>query len=952
MVFLALLATTLAGSAQLGGTRSGDIPSDSTAWIRINLLGYTPGGLKAAVYASFDPGSPSAFRPVPPSALGHVASSTLDPVPPSTFDGPLSRFDPVLTSAFKPVPPSALDPVASSTFDGPPSMLVRISSSSSDGTPPTFDSIPLTFELVDAKTEKVVYKGRSDKDYGPYGPFAHSRRLDFSSFHREGTFFLRCGRALSPVFRIAGDIYAGSADFILRYLRQQRSGYNPFLGDSCHTHDGYTMYGPMPDTTRIDVAGGWHDATDYLQYVTTSANATYHLLAAYRDFPEVFADACQANGRDGSNGLPDVLDEADWGLQWLEKMHPRDSWLFHQLADDRDHHGFRLPTQDSVDYGVGPGLGRPVYFATGKPQGLGKYRNHSDGVANIAGKFASAFALGARLHQGRDTAYARRLRDKAFSAYRMGLAQPGVCQTAPNREPYFYEEENWTDDMELAAAALYRLTRDSTYYGQSLRLSTQEKVTPWMGADTARHYQWYPFHNFGHYELAIQASVTDKTGPAIRTNKTIPAIRTNKAIPTSQTDKTLLAGYYRDGIERVWRKARQNAFFRGIPFIWCSNNLTVSFAIQCYLYRHLSGDRQYAALEQACFDWIFGCNPWGRSMVYGLPANGGSPLHPHSSLSYLYHYPLDGGMVDGPVSGSIYDHLRGLHLYQRDSFAAFQSATAVYHDDAGDYSTNEPTTDGSASLVYLLASRQREAEQTNKGNILVTSHGAIVRGDPRRKIIALVFTADSFGDGVASIARTLDSEKVHASFFFTGNFYRDPANRQVIRRLQLQGNYLGSHSDKHLLYNDWVRRDSLLVTHRAFDEDLAAAYSELKKINIDKKTAAWFLPPYEWYNDSIAAWTAQAGLQLVNFTPGTRSNADYTYPEMGARYLSSDTILRSILQHETATPAGLNGFILLLHAGVDPRRKDKFYLRLPGLIKELKARGYQFVKIGALVNPE
>jgi len=847
-VFLALLATTMAGSAQL----------DTTAWIRINLLGYSPGGIKAAVYATFDP----------------IASSTSDPIPTSSF------------------------------------------------------------ELVDARTSKVVYRAASGKDFGAYGPFTHSRRLEFSAFRREGTYFLRCGKALSPVFRIAADIYAGSADFILRYLRQQRSGYNPFLQDSCHSHDGYTMYGPMPDTTRIDVAGGWHDATDYLQYVTTSANATYHLLAAYRDFPEVFADACQANGREGRNGLPDVLDEADWGLQWLEKMHPHDNWLFHQLADDRDHHGFRLPTKDSVDYGVGPGLGRPVYFATGRPQGLGKYRNRSDGVANIAGKFASAFALGAWLHRGRDTAYSARLRDKAFSAYRMGLAQPGVCQTAPNREPYFYEEDNWTDDMELAASALYRLTGDSAYYRQSLQFGRQEKVTPWMGADTARHYQWYPFHNFGHYELAVLAD------------------RSGKPIPTNQTDKSILATYYRDGIEKVWRKARQNAFFRGVPFIWCSNNLTVSFAIQCYLYRQLSGDSQFAGLEQACFDWIFGCNPWGRSMVYGLPATGDSPLHPHSSLSYLYHYPLDGGMVDGPVSGSIYDHLRGLKLYQPDRFAAFQSATAVYHDDAGDYSTNEPTTDGSASLVYLLAARQREAELSDKGKVLVSSHGAIVRGDPRHKSIALVFTADSFGDGAASIARTLEKEKVHASFFFTGNFYRDPANRQVIRRLQQQGSYLGSHSDRHLLYNDWSRRDSLLVTHRQFDEDLSAAYRELRKFNIDKKTAAWFLPPYEWYNDSIAAWTAQAGLQLVNFTPGTRSNADYTYPEMGASYLSSDTIFQSILHYEASAPAGLNGIILLLHAGVDPRRKDKFYDHLPALIKVLKSRGYRFVKIGQLAGGE
>ena len=41
----------------------------------------------------------------------------------------------------------------------------------------------------------------------------------------------------------------------------------------------------MPDNSFIDVAGGWHDATDYLQYVTTSANATYQMLAAYAISP-------------------------------------------------------------------------------------------------------------------------------------------------------------------------------------------------------------------------------------------------------------------------------------------------------------------------------------------------------------------------------------------------------------------------------------------------------------------------------------------------------------------------------------------------------------------------------------------------------------------------------------------------------------------------------------------
>jgi hypothetical protein len=135
----------------------------------------------------------------------------------------------------------------------------------------------------------------------------------------------------------------------------------------------------------------------------------------------------------------------------------------------------------------------------------------------------------------------------------------------------------------------------------------------------------------------------------------------------------------------------------------------VSFAIQCYWYRRLTGDKKYQSLEQSCFDWLFGCNPWGTSMVYGLPHVGDTPSDPHSAFNHLKNYPIDGGLVDGPVYASIYDHLIGIRLTHEDAYKEFQSSLAVYHDDYGDYSTNEPTMDGTASLVYLLAAQQDQA---------------------------------------------------------------------------------------------------------------------------------------------------------------------------------------------------------------------------------------------------
>lgn len=537
------------------------------------------------------------------------------------------------------------------------------------------------FSIIDAHTNKEVFSSDAGESYGAYGPFKQSYRLNFSAFTDTGTFYVKTGSEKSPNFRIASDVYRGTADFALRYMRQQRSFYNPYLKDSCHTHDGFTLYASkagLPDSSKIDVGGGWHDASDYLQYASTSANATYHLLAAYRDYPRVFGDEKQANGLDDPNGVPDVLDEAKWGLDWLLKMHPAPHLLFNQIADDRDHAGMRMPGEDSL---YGRGYERPVYFIDGEPQQRGKFLNNTTGTSSTAAKFASAFNVGSVLFSEIDSSYAKILNRKATSAYTFAKIKPGVTQTVSVKSPYIYAEDNWVDDMELAAATSWQITQEDKLKDEALHYARQEKITPWLETDTAAHYQWYPFINLGHYELAKQLAGKDRAE---------------------------LLAYYKDGIEKVWARARQNAFFRGIPFIWCSNNLTVSFAMQCLWYKELTGDDSYSALEQANIDWLFGCNPWGTSMVYGLPADGDTPTDPHSAFTHLKKFPIDGGLVDGPVYGSIFNSLIGIELVRPDAYLPFQSELAVYHDDYGDYSTNEPTMDGTASLIYLLAAKENE----------------------------------------------------------------------------------------------------------------------------------------------------------------------------------------------------------------------------------------------------
>lgn len=257
------------------------------------------------------------------------------------------------------------------------------------------------------------------------------------------------------------------------------------------------------------------------------------------------------------------------------------------------------------------------------------------------------------------------------------------------------------------------------------------------------------------------------------------------------------------------------------------------------------------------------------------------------------------------------------------------------------------------SLFWCLLASVVSAQVAGEAlslNHAIYRYGGLERADSTEKSICLTFTGGDFNDGGKWISRVLERKAVPAHFFFTGDFYRLPENKKLINKLRKQGHYLGPHSDKHLLYASWTNRDSLLVSKEEFTSDLLNNYKEMAAFGIDKKMAPFFMPPYEWYNQQISDWTAELELVLINYTPGTRSNADYTTPDMGDRYIGSKEIYESILNFESTSSNGLNGFILLIHIGTAPGRTDKFYYHLEDLVTELKNRDYQFKNLTELYN--
>lgn len=782
------------------------------------------------------------------------------------------------------------------------------------------------FELVDAFAGEAVWRSDAVRPMGALGQMRMTCRLDFSALKTDGAYYIKVlssgGETRSEIFPINPKVYDGAADFVLNYMRQQRCGWNPFFKDSCHRKDGIIVGHPDPkkDSTFLDVTGGWHDASDCLQYTTTSANAIYQMMFAYQSNPEAFSDNHLADGTPGRNGIPDIIDEIYWGLKWLDKMNPEPGEMYNQIADDRDHVGMRVPNDDQADYGWGKGEYRPVWFCSGEPQQRGKRgdKNKTTGVASTAGKFASDFAFGAEILKPFYPEFAEKIGAKAQAAYDAGVAKPGVCQTASVVSPYIYEEDNWVDDMELAAYEMFRRTGDKKYRTEAIEYARREPVTPWMGADSARHYQWYPFMNMGHYRIA--RNFGGKVSAEFIRN-------------------------IRSGIQRVYERGKDHPFMFGIPGIWCSNNLTSAMLTQCILYRELTGDTTYQEMEGSLRDWLLGCNPWGVSMIVELPKGGIFPTQPHSFIINYKMGNTTGGLVDGPVYATIFGSLLGIRTDGGVNYEEFQPGDLVYHDSTHDYSTNEPTMDGTASLTFPLSYYQREgsanaAHLTTQTDNNIYQDGGIIRTDPSVKHIDFVFTAADKADGAERIISTLRKYNIKGGFFFTGEFFE--MYPDVVRRLVAEGHYVGSHSYGHLLYAPWGNRDSLLVTRQEFNEDIFKSYKVLREFGITD--APYFIPPYEHYNATISSWARQLGLQVINYTPGTLTNGDYTTPEM-KRYFSSKEILGRIWEYERTDPNGLNGHIMLIHFGTDPARTDKFYDKLPGLIRELRRKGYSFTPL-------
>jgi peptidoglycan/xylan/chitin deacetylase (PgdA/CDA1 family) len=222
------------------------------------------------------------------------------------------------------------------------------------------------------------------------------------------------------------------------------------------------------------------------------------------------------------------------------------------------------------------------------------------------------------------------------------------------------------------------------------------------------------------------------------------------------------------------------------------------------------------------------------------------------------------------------------------------------------------------------------------------SYGVVVLIEDDRKVVHLIFSADEMFEGAQPILQTLDNNRIKASFFLTGNCLREEKFKPVIHEIIRHGHYVGAHSDRHLLYASWDDRQQSLVTPDSLIADFQQNRIELEKYGIDISDIRYYLPPYEYYNNEHVRLLESLGQTVINFTPGLRTAADYTTPDM-PNYKSSQELIDQLFDFEEEH--GLNGAIILIHPGTEEARIDKLYHRLDEIIHRLKEKGYIFERL-------
>lgn len=456
------------------------------------------------------------------------------------------------------------------------------------------DDIDSTFRVVDAKSGDSVYDGSVQTAAVNKNTKTNEAVADFSDLKTPGTYKVvgdKCGESYE--FTIGEGIYDDAFADAVRMLYMQRCGEElteeyaeDFAHPVCHAEKA-TIYGT---SDKIDVSGGWHDAGDYGRYTVSGVKAVADILLAYEKYPEAFGD--DLNIPESGNGIPDVLDEARYELEWLFKMQAADGGVYHKVTCAN------FPETVMPQEEVEELLVLPV-------------------STTATGDFAAVMAMAYGIYQDVDSAFA----DQCLTAAKKAAVylDNNENQAFTNPEDVVTGEypDNFDEDERFwAYAELFKATGENVYEEAVANIDL-EKVKYGLGWADVGYYAAYAYLTSDGTDSALQKAVMAKMD---------------------------------DGAAEIVKNIGKDTYGCSIfkDYVWGSNMLAANNGMMLSLYGEVA-DKDYTKETKAQLDYLFGNN--GNSYCF---LTGYGTLYPegtHHRPSQALGKTLKGMLVGGPNAG-------------------------------------------------------------------------------------------------------------------------------------------------------------------------------------------------------------------------------------------------------------------------------------------------------------
>lgn len=537
---------------------------------------------------------------------------------------------------------------------------------------------PLEWELL--LDGQAVEKGQTT----PLGPDADSgdsvHVIDFSKVQKPGKgYVLRVGDDHSPAFEIGNEIYEQLKYDALAYFYHNRSGIEikmPYAREEkwarpaghLNSDKAVPCAKDAGCNYKLDVTGGWYDAGDHGKYVVNGGISVWTMLNQYERFALRGTAAPFGDGKlkipESGNGVPDILDEARWQMEFMLKMQvpegqPKAGMVHHKIHDE-----------NWTALGIAPHDAEKV---------MSRYLRPVSTAATL--NVAATAAQAARIWKTIDPAFSKKCLAAAERAWNAAKQNPTIFAPASDSNgggPY--NDDKLEDDFFWAAAELWLTTKSDVYKNELTGSRYWSTMTMEVdGVPSAMN--WASTDALGTISLALVPSTLSAAELAQQRKKI-----------TDAADKFL---------SLVGTQGYRMPFSAGASgkYPWGSNSFILNNMLVLAVAHDLTKKDQYLEGVILGMDYLLGRNALSQSYVSGYGQNPlVNPHHRFWSKQADSRFPeAPPGAISGGPNSSLQDP------YVKAAGLVGCKPQKCFIDNIEAWSVNEITINWNAPFAWVTA---------------------------------------------------------------------------------------------------------------------------------------------------------------------------------------------------------------------------------------------------------